>query len=191
HAKMEETGLEAMEATKQTMSEITGAIVSITLVLCAVFIPVTFITGPTGIFYQQFGITLIVAIAISAVNALTLSPALCAMFLKQHDEDEGRKRKFIQRFFDAFNNGFNAITVKYGKSFRFLFKHKWVTFLILIACLGLTYLANKSMPAGFVPSEDRGFIMGNIELPAGASVDRVNQLGQSFSKRAKHRQGIE
>lgn len=191
HAKMEETGLEAMEATKQTMSEITGAIVSITLVLCAVFIPVTFITGPTGIFYQQFGITLIVAIAISAVNALTLSPALCAMFLKQHDEDEGRKRKFIQRFFDAFNNGFNAITVKYGKSFRFLFKHKWVTFLILIACLGLTYLANKSMPAGFVPSEDRGFIMGNIELPAGASVDRVNQLGQRFSKRAQQIPGIE
>jgi len=191
HAKMEETGLEAIEATKQTMSEITGAIVSITLVLCAVFIPVTFITGPTGIFYQQFGITLIVAIAISAVNALTLSPALCAMFLKQNDEDQGKKRNFIQRFFDAFNSGFNAITVKYGKSFRFLFKHKWVTFLILIACLGLTYLANKSMPAGFVPSEDRGFIMGNIELPAGASVDRVNLLGERFSKQAQQIPGIE
>lgn len=191
HAKMEETGLDALEATKKTMGEITGAIVSITLVLCAVFIPVTFITGPTGVFYKQFGITLIVAIAISAVNALTLSPALCAMFLKKHDEAHGKKRNFLQRFFDAFNVGFDAITTKYGKSFQFLFKHKWVTFLILIACLGLTYVANKSMPAGFVPSEDRGFIMGNIELPAGATVDRVNQLGRAFSEQAQQIPGIQ
>src|SRR5690554_3761911 len=191
HAKMEKTGQDAMTASKQTMSEITGAIVSITLVLCAVFIPVTFITGPTGIFYQQFGITLIVAVAISAINALTLSPALCAMLLKQHDKSQGKKRNFVQRFFYAFNSGFNAVTTKYGKSFRFLFKHKWVTFLILIVCLGLTYLANKSMPAGFVPSEDRGFIMGNIELPAGASVDRVNQFGKQFSEQAQQIPGIE
>lgn len=191
HAKMEETGLDALEATKKTMGEITGAIVSITLVLCAVFIPVTFITGPTGVFYKQFGITLIVAIAISAVNALTLSPALCAMFLKKHDEAHGKKRNFLQRFFDAFNVGFDAITTKYGKSFQFLFKHKWVTLLILIACLGLTYVANKSMPAGFVPSEDRGFIMGNIELPAGATVDRVNQLGRAFSEQAQQIPGIQ
>lgn len=191
HAKMEKTGLDALEATKKTMGEITGAIVSITLVLCAVFIPVTFITGPTGVFYKQFGITLIVAIAISAVNALTLSPALCAMFLKKHDEAHGKKRNFLQRFFDAFNVGFDAITTKYGKSFQFLFKHKWVTFLILIACLGLTYVANKSMPAGFVPSEDRGFIMGNIELPAGATVDRVNQLGRAFSEQAQQIPGIQ
>src|SRR5690554_8232203 len=104
------------------MGEIAGAIISITLVMCAVFIPVTFITGPTGVFYKQFGVTLIVAIAISAVNALTLSPALCAMFLKQHDEKEGKKRNFVQRFFDAFNNSFNAMTAKYGRSFKFLFR---------------------------------------------------------------------
>lgn len=191
HAKMEETGEDAHTATMGAMSEISGAIISITLVMCAVFIPVTFITGPTGVFYKQFGVTLIIAIAISAVNALTLSPALCALFLKQHDESHGKKRNFFQRFFDAFNRSFNAITEKYGRSFKFLFKHKWISFAILIACLGLTFLANKSMPAGFVPSEDRGFIMGNIELPAGASVDRVNLLGKAFSEQAEKIPGIE
>jgi len=191
HAKMEETGQDAHTATSNAMSEISGAIVSITLVMCAVFIPVTFISGPTGVFYKQFGVTLIVAIGISAVNALTLSPALCALFLKQHDDAHPKKRNFVQRFFDAFNNSFNAMTNKYGRSFRFLFKHKWVSFLILIACLGLTYFANKTMPAGFVPSEDRGFIMGNIELPAGASVDRVQQLEKEFSAQAQKIPGVE
>lgn len=191
HAKMEETGQNAYEATTSAMSEIAGAIVSITLVMCAVFIPVTFIAGPTGIFYKQFGVTLIVAIAISAVNALTLSPALCALFLKQHTEDEGKKKSFIKRFFDAFNRSFNALTEKYGRSFKFLFKHKWISIAILLACLGLTYYANNTMPAGFVPSEDRGFIMGNLELPAGASVDRVNQLGKEFSEKARQIPGIE
>ncbi len=191
HAKMEETGQDAHTATRNAMSEISGAIVSITLVMCAVFIPVTFISGPTGVFYKQFGVTLIVAIGISAVNALTLSPALCALFLKQHDDAHAKKRNFVQRFFDAFNNSFNAMTNKYGRSFRFLFKHKWVSFLILIGCLGLTYFANKTMPAGFVPSEDRGFIMGNIELPAGASVDRVQQLEKEFSAQAQKIPGVE
>lgn len=190
HAKMEETGKDAYDATVSAMSEISGAIVSITLVMCAVFIPVTFITGPTGVFYKQFGVTLIVAIAISAVNALTLSPALCALFLKPHDHHE-KKQNFVQRFFDAFNRSFLAITEKYGRSFRFLFRHKWMSFAILIACLGITWYANKTMPVGFVPSEDRGFIMGNIELPAGASVDRVNALGEKFSAQAQKIPGIE
>src|SRR5690606_12625993 len=191
HAKMEETGEDAPTATKKAMGEISGAIVSITLVMCAVFIPVTFITGPTGVFYKQFGVTLIVAIGISALNALTLSPALCALFLKQHGDKHGKKRNFVQRFFDAFNDAFTAMTNKYGRSFKFLFKHKWVSFAILIICLGLTYFANKTMPAGFVPSEDRGFIMGNIELPAGASVDRVYKLEKEFSAQAEKIPGIE
>ena len=190
HAKMEETGQDAHTATRNAMSEIAGAIVSITLVMCAVFIPVTFITGPTGVFYKQFGVTLIVAIAISAVNALTLSPALCALFLKQHEEKENKKN-FVKRFFEAFNNSFNAMTHRYGNSFKFLFRHKWVSFAIIVACLGLTYFANKTMPAGFVPSEDRGFIMGNVEMAAGTSVDRVMQLQQEFSAQAQKIPGIE
>src|SRR5690606_6998796 len=151
----------------------------------------TFISGPTGVFYKQFGVTLIVAIAISAVNALTLSPALCALFLKQHDESHGKKRNFVQRFFKAFNNAFNAMTVKYGRSFRFLFRHKWVTFLILLACLAGVYLSNKLMPAGFVPNEDRGFLFGHLELPEGASVDRVYEFEKQFSEPARKVPGIQ
>jgi HAE1 family hydrophobic/amphiphilic exporter-1 len=188
HAKMESTGMDAKSASISAMSEISTAIVSITLVMAAVFIPVTFITGPTGVFYKQFGITLIVAILISAVNALTLSPALCALFLKPHEE--GHKKGFGQRFFDAFNTGFETMTRKYARSFSFLFAQKWVTGLILALCLGGVYWANKTMPSGFVPNEDRGFLFGNIELPPGASTDRVYHLMAEFEKKAMNIKGI-
>lgn len=193
HAKMEETGQEATEATIGAMSEITGAIISITLVMAAVFIPVTFISGPTGVFYKQFGITLIVAIIISAINALTLSPALCALFLRQHSTADGhtQKENIVKRFYRAFNTAFEALTARYARSFKFLFKHKWVTFVILLGCLGITYYANKTMPAGFVPNEDRGFIMGNIELASGASEDRVFALERQFEKAASKIPGVE
>src|SRR5690606_29555732 len=101
----------AIQATHTAMDEITGAIISITLVMGAVFIPVTFITGPTGVFYEQFGVTLIVAIFISAVNALTLSPALCALFLKSHETDGHGNKKFLQGFFNRFNTAFD-VTIK-------------------------------------------------------------------------------
>src|SRR5690606_2775010 len=111
-----------------------GAIISITLVMAAVFIPVTFITGPTGVFYEQFGVTLIVAIVISAVNALTLSPALCAIFLKSHSE-ELKKKNLIGRFFSKFNTAFNVTTRKYVKSLGFLYKHKWISAAFLVVCV--------------------------------------------------------
>ncbi|MCP1994983.1 efflux RND transporter permease subunit [Flavobacterium sp. HSC-61S13] len=191
HAKMEETKQDARTATHEAMGEISGAIVSITLVMAAVFIPVTFITGPTGVFYKQFGITLIVAIIISAVNALTLSPALCAMFLKQGHSSDHQKRNFVSRFFFAFNTAFTSLTNRYGNGFKFLLKHKWITFAILIACLGITFYANKTMPSGFVPNEDRGFILANVELPAGASSDRVYELQKKFEKAAAQIPGVE
>jgi HAE1 family hydrophobic/amphiphilic exporter-1 len=121
HAKMENTGLPVKEATLKAMSEISGAIISITLVMAAVFIPVGFMKGPTGVFYRQFGYTLAIAIFISAVNALTLSPALCAIFLKDlHSTDEHGKRKgFGARFFATFNVGFKSMTNKYVGSLKF------------------------------------------------------------------------
>lgn len=183
HAKMEKTGQGGKEASISTMSEITGAIISITLVMAAVFIPVTFVSGPTGVFYKQFGITLIVAIIISAVNALTLSPALCAILLKPHEED-GKKKGLWKRFTTTFNRVFNAMTDRYARSFKFLLKHRWVTFIILAVCGGLIYFAGKTMPTGFVPSEDRGFIMANFELPQGASGDRVIKFQEEFRQRA-------
>ncbi len=193
HAKMEKTKQKAKEASINTMHEISGAIISITLVMGAVFIPVTFISGPTGVFYKQFGITLIVAIGISAINALTLSPALCALLLKLPEEEEnnGKKKNFVQRFFAFFNKNFDKMTERYAKSFNFLLKHKWVTFVILGLCGVLIYFANQTMPTGFVPSEDKGFVMANFELPQGASNDRVVEFQSKFREMAMNIPEIE
>lgn len=184
HAKMEKTKQTGKEASIKTMSEISSAIISITLVMGAVFIPITFISGPTGVFYKQFGITLIVAIGISAINALTLSPALCALLLKPHEDQPGKKKNFLQRFFATFNKVFEAMTARYARSFNFLLKRRWITFVILAVCGVFIYLANQTMPTGFVPSEDRGFVMANFELPQGASIDRVVKFQEEFRQSA-------
>ncbi len=191
HAKMEEKKSDARKATVDAMHEITGAIISITLVMAAVFIPVTFITGPVGVFYKQFGITLIVAIAISALNALTLSPVLCALFLKvdYHDKD-GANKNFIQRFFHKFNVGFHATTQRYGGLFTNLIRHKWITAMLFVVAVGAIFWVNRSMPGGFVPSEDRGIIFANIELPPGASMERTYQVLKRFEDKAKQLPGV-
>ena len=192
HAKMEEGNAKtAKEATHGAMEEITGAIISITLVMCAVFIPVTFIQGPTGVFYEQFGVTLIVAILISAVNALTLSPALCALLLKTHSEEEKKKTTFLQRFYNAFNRGFNATTERYGRSLGFLVKNKWVTVLVLIASAAGIFWATSVTPTGFVPNEDRGMVFANVELPPGASLDRTAAVNQELYNKVKDMPGID
>lgn len=176
YAKIEGGARSAKAATVTAMDEIAGAIVSITLVMAAVFVPVTFLSGPAGVFYQQFGVTLIVAILISAVNALTLSPALCALFLKPHNDEKGKKQNFLQRFYTAFNAGFDATTRKYTRSVGYLYKHKWISAVILLAAVGLTLVASQNTPTGFVPTEDRGIIFMNLELPAGASLDRTSEV---------------
>lgn len=189
HAKLEAGAKSALEASYSAMEEITGAIISITLVMAAVFIPVTFITGPTGVFYEQFGVTLIVAIAISAVNALTLSPALCALFLKpQHGHEE--KKGFMNRFYSAFNAGFNATTQRYVRSLSFLFRYKWITPLIILASVAGIYWASTTTPTGFVPNEDRGIIFTNVELPAGASLDRTVQVTNDLYSRLVEIPGV-
>ncbi len=189
HAKLEEGAETALKATHSAMDEITGAIISITLVMGAVFIPVTFITGPTGVFYEQFGVTLIVAIFISAVNALTLSPALCALFLKSHDE-EVQKKNLMGRFFSKFNTAFDVTTRKYVKSLGFLYKHKWISAVFLVLCtLGIVW-ASETTPTGFVPDEDRGLIFANIELPPGASLDRTVEASKELGEKMKNIPGI-
>lgn len=184
HAKMENGISDARTATIEAMNDITGAIISITLVMAAVFIPVTFVTGPTGVFYQQFGITLIIAILISAVNALTLSPVLCALFLKSNHHDKSYKDKnIIQKFFYKFNVGFNAVTKKYGQSFIFLLRHKWVIIVIFGVAGGFFWWANSAMPTGFVPKEDRGIIFANVDLPAGSSMERTYTVLSDLQKK--------
>ncbi|MCK0161332.1 efflux RND transporter permease subunit [Allomuricauda sp. F6463D] len=175
HAKLEEGAESAKTATKNAMSEISGAIISITLVMSAVFIPVSFIQGSSGVFYQQFGITLAVAILISAVNALTLSPALAALFLKPHKPEQGKKSNFLKRFFKAFNIGFTTMTNKYTNTIGVLVKRKWVTFAFLIAFCIVAVFLFKSTPSGFVPDEDRGMIFANVSMPPGTTIEKTEE----------------
>ena len=191
HAKLEEGAENAKKATHSAMEEIAGAIVSITIVMGAVFIPVTFITGPTGVFYEQFGVTLIVAIAISAVNALTLSPALCALFLKPHEEKVAKKKGFLKRFFTSFNVAFEATTKKYVRSISFLYRHKWITGVVILAAVAAIFWSASNTPTGFVPDEDRGMIFANIELPAGASLDRTVKVTQELERRIEKIPGVD
>lgn len=186
HAKMEHTKLGTRKATIEAMDEITGAIVSITLVMAAVFIPVTFIKGPTGVFYQQFGITLIVSILISAVNALTLSPVLCSIFLKHNGDKAYEEKNIVSKFFHKFNIAFKTSTQRYGRAFVFLLRHKWITVAMIVFAGILLYWSNSSMKRGFVPSEDRGIIFADVQLPPGASMERTfNALEQIQEKAAK------
>ncbi|MGC4041791.1 MAG: efflux RND transporter permease subunit [Flavobacterium sp.] len=181
HEKMHSKRLSAKAATTSAMSEITGAIISITLVMSAVFLPVGFMEGSTGVFYRQFAFTLAIAIVISAVNALTLSPALAALFLKDvphddHHHGEVPPKNFKERFFIGFNKGFDKLTNKYVNSLRFLIKNRWLSFGGLAVVILATAYMVKSTPTGFIPSEDQGFIAISLSMPAGASLERTQNV---------------
>ncbi len=185
HAKLDQGYTSALTATKDAMGEISGAIISITLVMAAVFIPVSFISGSAGVFYKQFGLTLAIAILLSALNALTLSPALCALFLKPHKDENGKKKNFLQRFYIAFNVGFEATTRKYRNSVSFLVKRKWIA-ITGIAIFGAAfYYLMVTSPTAFVPNEDTGAIMADIALPASASIERSEQVALEVEKIAR------
>ena len=190
HAKMEQTHEKAKPATISAMNEITGAIISITLVMAAVFVPVTFIEGTTGVFYKQFGVTLIIAIVISAVNALTLSPVLCSLFLKPHGDKEYEEKSAIGKFFHKFNIAFNAATLKYGQTFTFFLRHKWVTLVLFAIAGGGIYFANKNIQTGFVPNEDQGFILMDLSMIPGASMERVANEMREVSKDLNNIPGV-
>ncbi len=192
HSKIDEGEKSPKKASLKAMHEISGAIVSITLVMSAVFIPVTFIKGPTGVFYEQFGVTLIVAIIISAVNALTLTPALSALFLKGHEDKQNSKKPgFIQKFFNGFNRGFKATVNRYGRSIHFLYRQKWITAAVLVlAVLGIWWSSSVTK-TGFVPDEDRGIIFMNMELPAGSSIDRTHEVNQILYSKIKDLPGVQ
>ena len=191
HAKMEQTHEKAKPATISAMNEITGAIISITLVMVAVFVPVTFMGGTTGVFYKQFGVTLIVAIAISAINALTLSPVLCSLFLKPHGDKEYEEKSWIGKFFHKFNIAFNAATLKYGKTFTFFLRHKWVTLVLFVLAGGGIYYANSQMKSGFVPNEDQGFVMMDVSMIPSASMERVANIMRELNKDLSEIPGVE
>ncbi|NRT12139.1 efflux RND transporter permease subunit [Flavobacterium sp. 14A] len=181
HAKMEHKKLAPKAATHEAMHEITGAIISITLVMAAVFLPVGFMEGSTGVFYRQFAFTMAIAIVISAVNALTLSPALAALFLKDnHNEnghhDETTKTSFKEKFFTGFNTSFNKLTDRYVGSLNFLIKNKWVSLSGLALITFATVIMVKSTPVGFIPTEDQGFIAIAVNTPSGTSLNGTQKI---------------
>ncbi|HLT81680.1 MAG TPA: efflux RND transporter permease subunit [Cyclobacteriaceae bacterium] len=180
HSKMERTKLPARAATVQSMKEISGAIISITMVMAAVFIPVGFMEGPAGIFYRQFAFALAIAIIISAINALTLSPALCALLLKnkhaEGDKEGTTRLGFGQRFFRAFNAGFTATTDRYLDAVKFLISRKWIAGAGLAVVFVAVFIWTRNSPTGFIPTEDQGFIVYSVNLPPGASLDRTQKV---------------
>lgn len=182
HAQLDKGIGSAKEATSKAMNGISGAIISITLVMAAVFVPVSFITGSTGVFYKQFGLTLAIAILISAVNALTLSPALCALILKPHKGSEHHKKGFLQKFYAAFNVAFGGMTQKYKAGIQLLIKRKWMAVASIVVFGGLFYWLMQTTPTGFVPNEDQGTLFANISLPAGSSVERTTEVTEEVDK---------
>jgi hydrophobic/amphiphilic exporter-1 (mainly G- bacteria), HAE1 family len=185
HAKLDEGYQSPLKASIDAMHELSSTIVAITLVMAAVFVPVAFISGSTGVFFKEFGLTLAAAIIISAINALTLSPALCAIFLSPKHE-EGKKRKsLLQRFYTAFNTGFDAIKDRYQGSIGFLAHHKWmVPGIVLLFTIALVIFM-KAMPSGFVPAEDQGVLFADITLAPGTSLERSTQIANTVDSLAR------
>lgn len=198
HAKLDEGYQSARKAAIDAMNEIGSAIISITLVMMLVFIPVSFLGGPSGVFYRQFGLTMAMAIGLSAINALTLSPALCAVFLKPHKKSEDAdidgvddaefdgdipqlkkptgKMSFMQRFFYWFNVFFNALLAKYRNATSFFIKHKWTSMGLIAACIGCLVWLMSITPTSLVPSEDTGTIMGVLDMPPATSLERTKHI---------------
>ena len=177
HAKLDSNYHSARAASVDALGEISGAIISITLVMSAVFVPVSFIGGSSGVFYKQFGLTLAIAIVLSAINALTLSPALCAIFLRPHQEGEV-KRSFLQGFYVAFNTSFEKMSLKYGRAIGFFSQKKWIPITILLSFVGVLLVLAYNVPKGFVPNEDLGSISCNISLPPDASLERTDAVAR-------------
>ncbi|MBB6108610.1 hydrophobic/amphiphilic exporter-1, HAE1 family [Mucilaginibacter lappiensis] len=177
HSKLEHRNMSPKKATMSAMHEITGAIISITLVMAAVFLPVGFMKGSAGVFYRQFAFTLAIAISISALNALTLSPALCALLLKDVNHDHHEKPKtFKQRFFFGFNKGFEHVTGKYVGAVKKMIQFKWVSMAGLVLVVLITGWLIRITPTGFIPSEDLGFIAISVNLPPGSSMNRTQAI---------------
>jgi HAE1 family hydrophobic/amphiphilic exporter-1 len=186
HAKMEEKNLTPVYATEQAMHEISGAIIAITLVMAAVFIPVAFMSGPVGIFYRQFSITMSTSIVISGLVALTLTPALCAALLKN---THGVKSKnFLSRLLVGFNNWFGRVTGRYKKFLSLIVNRRVITFLALAGFCAGTWFLSMGVPSGFIPNEDQGTFYAIVQTPPGATLERTDDVVSQLQQIAR---GIE
>ncbi|MCA0431219.1 MAG: efflux RND transporter permease subunit [Bacteroidetes bacterium] len=184
HAKMEQNNTDAKTASMQAMGEMGGAIIAITLVMSAVFIPVAFLDGPVGVFYRQFSITMAISIVISGVNALTLTPALCALMLKnQHHQP--KSKNILTKFFDGFNNYYSSISNKYKNILDVIINRRVITLVVLIGFSIATWGVGKVLPTGFIPTEDQGTIYANVTTPVGATLERTEDVMKEIDEVAK------
>lgn len=183
HAKLDLGYKDALSASIDAMNEISGAIISITLVMSAVFVPVSFMSGTSGTFYREFGVTMAVSIIISAINALTLSPALCAMFLKPHNEEqEGKKMSTIDRFHMAFNTQFDKINTKYKNGVEKLIGHRLITSVSVVVGIVVLVLTMTFTKTGLVPDEDTGVLFATVSLEPGMSQNETQQVTDRIDK---------
>lgn len=191
HTKMEEKPhISPYMAVKEVLGEISGAIIAITAVMVSVFLPISFMTGPVGTFYRQFSITMASSIVISALIALTLTPVLCAMLLKNHHGHE-RKKNILTKALDSFNRGFDKMTGWYVGLLKMIVSRRVVTFAILLAfCAGIFY-ENQILPAGFIPNEDQSTIYAIIQTPPGSTLEKTNQVSQKLQKICEEIDGVE
>jgi len=191
HAKMEDfPHLTPYQAVKRVLGEISGAIIAITAVMVSVFLPISFMSGPVGTFYRQFSITMASSIVISAVIALTLTPVLCAMLLKNHHGHE-KKQNILTKSLDSFNRVFDKLTGKYVALLKRMVSRRWLTFGILLLFGAGIFFENEILPAGFIPSEDQGTIYAIIQTPPGATLERTNQVSQKLQKICEEIDGVE
>ncbi|MEZ4854534.1 efflux RND transporter permease subunit [Flavobacterium sp.] len=189
HAKMEEEHIGPYPAVQKVLGEIGGAIVAITLLMTSVFIPVAFMTGPVGIFYRQFSITMASSIVISGIVALTLTPVLCAMILK-HNHGQ-KKQSIIDKFINSFNRLFDRLTGRYVRFLQKIISKRLVTFLIIAAASVGIFLVNNTLPAGFIPSEDQGMIYAIIQTPPGSTLETTNAVARKLQKLAEEVEGVQ
>ncbi|GAB3308228.1 efflux RND transporter permease subunit [Hymenobacter tenuis] len=189
HAKMQEKHLPARAATFEAMDEISSSLVAITLVMSAVFIPVSFMDGPVGVFYRQFSLTLAIAIVISGINAVTLTPALCALLLKH--EAGAEPKGLLGRFFAGFNRRYEALAGRYQKLLSAVAGRRLVTLVVLAGFCVATWGVSRVLPAGFIPTEDQGMVYINVTTPAGATVERTEAVLAQVQRIAQQLKPVE
>jgi hydrophobic/amphiphilic exporter-1 (mainly G- bacteria), HAE1 family len=189
HLKMEEEHIGPYKAVQRVLGEIGGAVVAITLLMTSVFVPVAFMSGPVGVFYRQFSITMASSIVLSGVVALTLTPVLCAMILK-NTHGQPRKKTPVNMFIEAFNRWFEKLTGRYTKILTKIVDRRLVTFLVLGSFAIGTILVNKTLPAGFIPSEDQGMIYAIIQTPPGSTLENTNAVARKLQALTEKVEGI-
>ncbi|MBX2901370.1 MAG: efflux RND transporter permease subunit [Cyclobacteriaceae bacterium] len=190
HAKMEAEHLSPYKAVQKVLGEISGAIIAITLIMTAVFVPVAFMTGPVGIFYRQFSITMASAIVLSGVVALTLTPVLCAMILK-NNHGKMKRHTPVSRFIDWFNRKFDIATGRYTRLLKVITNRQVVTYGILIVFGIGIFFVDKTLPSGFIPNEDQGMIYAIIQTPPGSTLERTNDVSRKLQQIAEEVEGIQ